>query len=79
MDAWLWGLMLKPLIAVALFVLLFGGARVLAWLVYWLLPKGPLKVRLFRIDASGSDPPPPPILPARWRAQLPVRQGRDQG
>jgi hypothetical protein len=78
MEGWFYGLALKPFIAVALFVLLFGGARVLAWVVYWLLPRGKLKTWLFRVDASGSDPPPPPILPARWRGRLPAPKGRDQ-
>jgi hypothetical protein len=65
MDPWLTALLLKFPLGVLMFVLLFGGARILALVVYWLLPRGRLKTWLFRVDDSGRDPPPPKLIPRR--------------
>lgn len=65
MEAWAWGLVFKPLIAVALFVALFGGAKLIAWAIYHLMPKSRLRAYLFKTSVSDSDPAPPRILPAR--------------
>lgn len=65
MDPWTTALLLKIPIGIVLFVLLFGGARLIAWAVYWLLPKSRLKTWLFRVDDSGGNPPPPKLIPRR--------------
>lgn len=66
MESWGWGLALKPFIAVLLFVALFGGAKLIAWLIHKVMPDSRLKRELFattpdelpaaRSDRSG-DPP----------------------
>ena len=65
MEAWTWGLVLKPLIAVLLFVGLFGGAKLIAKLIYWLLPDGKLKRELFKTGVNDPDPKQRPILPGQ--------------
>lgn len=65
MEAWTWGLVLKPLIAVVLFLVVFGGARLLALAIYRVLPDSKIKRELFRTKPSDSDQPPSQTLPAR--------------
>lgn len=65
MEAWAWGLLLKPLIAVVLFVGLFGGAKLIAWVIHRVMPDSKLKRELFRTEASPPAPTPPQTLPAR--------------
>lgn len=63
MEGWFYGLALKPLIAVVLFVGIFGGAKLIAKLLKKVLPEGRLKRELFATTTAelrpgrGSDPP----------------------
>lgn len=65
MEAWLTALVMKPFIGIALIFGLLISARLVAWLIYWMLPEGPLKLRLFRTSMDDSVTPPFRFLPGR--------------
>jgi hypothetical protein len=67
MEGWFYGMVLKPLIAVVLFVGLFGLAKLLATGIKHLLPEGRLKRELFattvdELRPSGGAKPPDSLL-----------------
>lgn len=41
-------MLLKPVIGLAMIVVIFGGARLLAWLLWHVIPDGKIKRELFR-------------------------------
>ena len=63
MEGWFYGMLLKPLIAVVLFVGLFGLAKLLAMAIKRFMPEGRLKRELFATTAAelrasrGAKPP----------------------
>jgi hypothetical protein len=65
MSAWLTALVLKPFIGLAILLGLVFTARLVAWGLYWLLPDGKLKRRLYETSASDCSPRPPRLLPGR--------------
>lgn len=46
--AWLFGLVLKPFIGITILAVLYFGARWIAWLLWWVIPRGRVKDYLFR-------------------------------
>lgn len=52
MEAWAWGLLLKPLIGIVLVAGLLLSSKFIARLIYWVLPDSRLKRELFRTTAS---------------------------
>jgi hypothetical protein len=60
MGTWAWGLALKPVVGVLIFLAVFGSAKVISWCIYRLMPDSRLRRYLFltKTDASrGSEPP----------------------
>lgn len=47
-NAWLFGLLFKPVIGIAMLLFFFGGARFIAWLLWLMIPAGAVKRALFR-------------------------------
>lgn len=66
MEAWTWGLLLKPLIGIVIVAGLVFGAKAVAWVIYKLMPDCKLKRELFRTapagNADGSANPPKGLL-----------------
>lgn len=54
MEPWGWALLLKPVIGLAMIVAVFGGARLLAWLLWHVIPDGKIKRELFRKSRDGA-------------------------
>lgn len=47
-NPWLFGLLFKPVIGIAMLLFFFGGARFIAWLLWHVIPSGAIKRALFR-------------------------------
>lgn len=56
MEPWGWALLLKPVIGLVMIVVIFGGARLLAWLLWYVIPDGKIKRELFRKERDGASP-----------------------
>lgn len=53
MDSFGWAMLLKPVIGLVMLVALFGSARLLAWLLWYVIPDGNVKRTLFRKERDG--------------------------
>lgn len=56
MDSFGWAMLLKPIIGLGLLLAVFGSARLLAWVIWRILPDGKLKRELFRKEGDGVSP-----------------------
>jgi hypothetical protein len=65
MEGWLLGLVVKPFIGIAFLLGLVVAARLVAWLLYWLIPDCKLKRELYRTSVTDPTLRRPRLLPAR--------------